>query len=413
MQSSTCHLRFGFPPRMATSILRRAMTTTLQSDVVCGVCGELSPQIHIASSNAFGSPDLDLRPPEMERSTIAHGVHHCPSCGCCARDLSKSSPSARRLIESDDYRTRLRESRFPALANMFACYAMILEAEGDYSEAAWAQINAAWVCDDANQTDAATECRNEGIRLAFLVMPSANEKWRKTGGLKRDLLGLNFLRVDFLPSLFCGFGYWFLLIWEPMKPPRSSHRCLNCKELFLPDYRCGARQRFCLKPECRQARKRESQRTWLAKPENRDYFRDAGNAQRVRKWQQAHPGYWKNTTRYRRRTLQDGCSEQPAVAQEVTSTSACRTLQHLCSMQVPLWVELISMFLGSTLPDDIATSMPGRWRSIGTETLARHWLGRLVRRCDHLFLSEPTCGSVRHVRVKVPTSSGSRRTASV
>ena len=141
-----------------------------------------------------------------------------------------------------------------------------------------------------------------------------------------------------------------------MKPPRSRRKCLNCKELFLPDYRAGERQSYCLKAECRKARKRELQRAWLAKPENQDYFRDAKNAERVRDWQKAHPGYWKNTARYRRRTLQDGCSEQIAAPQEVTPTSPNRTLQDLCSMQLPLFVGLISMFVGSTLPDDIAKS---------------------------------------------------------
>jgi hypothetical protein len=91
-------------------------------------------------------------------------------------------------------------------------------------------------------------------------------------------------------------------------------------------------------------------KAWLAKPENQNYFRDAENAERVRKWQEAHPGYWKNTARYRRRTLQDGATEQVPPAQEVTSKLPDRTLQDLCSMQVPLWIGFISMFMGSTLP---------------------------------------------------------------
>ncbi|MGC8553588.1 MAG: hypothetical protein ACP5O7_12090, partial [Phycisphaerae bacterium] len=48
-----------------------------------------------------------------------------------------------------------------------------------------------------------------------------------------------------------------------------------------------------------------SQRRWLSEPQNRHYFRDAENAARVRRWQQAHPGYWRNTTRSRGRTLQE------------------------------------------------------------------------------------------------------------
>jgi hypothetical protein len=141
-----------------------------------------------------------------------------------------------------------------------------------------------------------------------------------------------------------------------MKPPQPRRKCLHCNELFLLDYRGGQRQCYCLKPDCRKARKRELMRAWLAKPENQNYFRDDQNAQRARDWQKEHPGYWKNTARYRRRTLQDGCSEQVTAAQQVTPNAPDSTLQDLCSMQVPLFVWLISMFVGGTLQDDIATS---------------------------------------------------------
>jgi hypothetical protein len=141
-----------------------------------------------------------------------------------------------------------------------------------------------------------------------------------------------------------------------MKPSKARQKCLHCKELFLPDCRTGHRQRFCLKPECRAARKRELMRAWLAKPENQNYFRDEKNAERVRNWQKEHPGYWKNTTRYRRRTLQDDCQEQATAIEQLVESTPARTLQDLCSMQIPLFVGLISMFVGSTLPDDIATS---------------------------------------------------------
>ena len=140
-----------------------------------------------------------------------------------------------------------------------------------------------------------------------------------------------------------------------MKPPKARGKCLNCKELFLPDCRNVNRQCYCLKADCRKARKRESQRGWLAKPENQNYFRDEANSQRVRDWQKEHPGYWKNTARYRRRTLQDDCSKQETAVEPLVENSPSRTLQDLCAMQIPLSVGLISMFVGSTLPDDIAT----------------------------------------------------------
>ncbi len=141
-----------------------------------------------------------------------------------------------------------------------------------------------------------------------------------------------------------------------MKTSTRNCKCLHCKGHFLPDYRHRERQRFCSEAECQKARKRASQKAWLAKPGNEKYFRDEQNAKRVREWQQDHPGYWRNASRWQRRTLQDACSEQPPVKQEVAASLPTRTLQDLCSMQAPLFVGLISMLAGSTLQDDIATT---------------------------------------------------------
>jgi hypothetical protein len=44
------------------------------------------------------------------------------------------------------------------------------------------------------------------------------------------------------------------------------------------------RQKHCLKRSCRATGKAARQRRWLAKPENRNYFREADNAARVREW---------------------------------------------------------------------------------------------------------------------------------
>jgi hypothetical protein len=48
--------------------------------------------------------------------------------------------------------------------------------------------------------------------------------------------------------------------------------------------------------------------------------------------------------------------EQTPVAQEVAKIAPSCPLQDPCSIQVPLIVGLIPMFVGSTLQDDIATS---------------------------------------------------------
>src|SRR5258706_7555087 len=141
-----------------------------------------------------------------------------------------------------------------------------------------------------------------------------------------------------------------------MKIPKNQCKCLNCNELFRHNYRSGERQRFCSQDACQKVRKRASQKAWLAKPENQNYFREADHAMRVRQWQKEHPGYWKNSARSRRRTLQDACPKQLIAPQELTPASAARTLQDLCSLPIPLFIGLISMWTNSTLQDDIVTT---------------------------------------------------------
>ena len=71
----------------------------------------------------------------------------------------------------------------------------------------------------------------------------------------------------------------------------GQRKCLCCKLFFDPDHRNRERQRYCAQPECRRASKSASQGAWLAKPDNRDYFRDPVHIARVQVWRAAHPGY--------------------------------------------------------------------------------------------------------------------------
>ena len=51
---------------------------------------------------------------------------------------------------------------------------------------------------------------------------------------------------------------------------------LNCNEKHRCDHRNRGRQSYCSKPACRKASKAASQRRWLSRPENENYFRGAG-----------------------------------------------------------------------------------------------------------------------------------------
>jgi hypothetical protein len=70
----------------------------------------------------------------------------------------------------------------------------------------------------------------------------------------------------------------------------KKKKCKHCKEFFLPDPRNATRQRYCSKPQCRKASKTASQKRWLDKPENRDYFRGPQNVARVQSWRCDQPG---------------------------------------------------------------------------------------------------------------------------
>lgn len=127
---------------------------------------------------------------------------------------------------------------------------------------------------------------------------------------------------------------------------RGARKCKHCRQLFLPDYRNRDRQKYCNKPDCRKAHKQESQRLWLAKPENRNHFNGSWNVDRVREWRRQHPGYWRRV----RVALQDDCSTQHVDKECVATAEA--PLQDDCLKTNPLIIGLISHFSGA-LQDDI------------------------------------------------------------
>jgi hypothetical protein len=132
---------------------------------------------------------------------------------------------------------------------------------------------------------------------------------------------------------------------------KRTPKCLCCGDLFKADARNRGRQKYCPKRACRAAGKAARQRRWLAKPENENYFREADNAARAREWQHAHPGYWRNTARYKSRTLQDALRAQ---AVEPVTGTARLALQDALRLQGPVLIGLIAHLSDSTLQEDIA-----------------------------------------------------------
>ena len=134
---------------------------------------------------------------------------------------------------------------------------------------------------------------------------------------------------------------------------QRRRKCRNCGELFRPDPRNLRHQRFCSKSSCRGASKAESQRRWLAKPDNRDYFRGPENVERVRAWRAAHPGYWRRLSANARSALQEHSLTQAADNNEQSASLVNSPLQELSRAQPLVLMGLIAQLTGATLQDDI------------------------------------------------------------
>lgn len=141
------------------------MTTLQETTMKCGVCGQKSSQVQVASTGQFGSPDLDTRPPEMMRSTIAHWIQECPFCGYCAPSIAGARAGWASFVATDAYQTQRRNPEYPELANRFQWWSLIQEQAGDLASAAWAGVHAAWASDDNGNNAAARWCR---VRAAGL-----------------------------------------------------------------------------------------------------------------------------------------------------------------------------------------------------------------------------------------------------
>lgn len=141
------------------------MTTLDHVTRACANCGNEDTYVEVGSTSSFGAPDLDLRPPEIQRSTMEYWVQRCRECGFCNYDISEPIEGAAEIVRSDRYRQQLEDPEFPKLANAFLCYALLLENAEDYAGAGQVTIQAAWACDDAGMGNQARQCRQWAIAL--------------------------------------------------------------------------------------------------------------------------------------------------------------------------------------------------------------------------------------------------------
>ena len=139
------------------------MTTELDEARTCFVCGQTHEYTVLGSTNEFGPPDLDMRPPEMARSTIDCWIQRCPSCGYCAPDIRDGPELAAEVVKMETYSAQNSDDTYPDLANKFLCSALVYEAAGDPVAAGFSAVRAAWACDDAQAESAAIKARQQAL----------------------------------------------------------------------------------------------------------------------------------------------------------------------------------------------------------------------------------------------------------
>ena len=171
------------------------MTTFFREKLTCVICGSTSKHEILGSTNTYGSADLDLRPPEMHRSTMDYWVQECPFCGYVYSSIEKNVDKSNNTIPSKIYVAGwFYQSRgyLYALLDLIGVYSkfkfanskdiiqdpidgyltrrflkasLIAEEASNINAAANYALNAAWAADDALDRASATSCRHRAASL--------------------------------------------------------------------------------------------------------------------------------------------------------------------------------------------------------------------------------------------------------
>ena len=147
---------------------RSASATTMhRQKYKCSVCGSENEYSVLTSTNAFGAPDLDLRPPEMQ-------VQQCRQCGYAASEISDPCKVSPDFLKSEGYISCEGIKFESKLAASFYKEYMIEKECGEIVDAFYSVLHAAWSCDDKKDTESAKICREKAASLASEITAGKN-----------------------------------------------------------------------------------------------------------------------------------------------------------------------------------------------------------------------------------------------
>ncbi|MBE6960513.1 MAG: hypothetical protein E7448_07330 [Ruminococcaceae bacterium] len=162
------------------------MSTMSLCTCKCAVCGAESEQDVLTSANAFGSPDLDLRPSEMARSTMSFWIGECPHCGYIASSIEAETKISKDFLQSVEYRSCSGiDFKSPLATKFYKSYLISLSLE-NHEDAFYDSLHAAWSCDDVGDFTNGIHCRKLALaELDKLLAQNGNDTMRVQ---KADLL---------------------------------------------------------------------------------------------------------------------------------------------------------------------------------------------------------------------------------
>ena len=166
------------------------MSTMQRMDLTCAVCGKTDRYTVLTSTNTFGSPDLDPRPPEMQRSTMYLWVQECRGCGYVASSVDRKTSVTREFLKEEKYISCEGEMFNSRLAANFYRQSLIAIEEKDIRGAFFSMLHAAWACDDSCEGKNAAICRVKATGLLNELISSESEG--------KDFQNLVVLRADLL-----------------------------------------------------------------------------------------------------------------------------------------------------------------------------------------------------------------------
>ena len=164
------------------------MSTFHSFEFKCAVCGNVSEYRIIGSTNAFGSSDLDLRPPQMERGTMPLWVHECPVCGYVANSVKDKTTVTVDFLKSPEYLNCSGIEFKSWLAVMFYKQYLILLHDGNKEGAFLAALHAAWACDDERDLENAVRCRKLALPLVTELIDGDPENKETLSLMRADIM---------------------------------------------------------------------------------------------------------------------------------------------------------------------------------------------------------------------------------